>query len=124
MATDQPAMSVNGNFMAAQPQDYGMPDQTVTTTVIPTTSDPSIAGVQNSGGGAGGNTDIPKDEVGWYFVEQYYTTMSKNPEKLYVRSLNLSQTDWCCSLANFVSSSTTNAPSTCTAPRQKRSTSA
>lgn len=25
-----------------------------------------------------------KDEVGWYFVEQYYTTLSKNPEKLHV----------------------------------------
>lgn len=28
--------------------------------------------------------DLPKDEVGWYFVEQYYTTLSKNPEKLHV----------------------------------------
>jgi len=28
--------------------------------------------------------DLPKDEVGWYFVEQYYTTMSKSPEKLHV----------------------------------------
>lgn len=27
-----------------------------------------------------------KDEVGWYFVEQYYTTLSKNPSKLHVRS--------------------------------------
>lgn len=27
--------------------------------------------------------DIPKDEVGWFFVEQYYTTMSRNPEKLH-----------------------------------------
>ena len=25
-----------------------------------------------------------KDEVGWYFVEQYYTTLSKSPEKLHV----------------------------------------
>lgn len=25
-----------------------------------------------------------KDEVGWYFVEQYYTTLSKNPSKLHV----------------------------------------
>jgi hypothetical protein len=33
------------------------------------------------------NTEtIPKDEVGWYFVEQYYTTISKNPDKLYVRT--------------------------------------
>ena len=28
---------------------------------------------------------VPKGEVGWYFVEQYYTTMSKSPEKLHVR---------------------------------------
>lgn len=25
-----------------------------------------------------------KDEVGWYFVQQYYTTLSKNPDKLHV----------------------------------------
>lgn len=30
--------------------------------------------------------EIPKDEVGWYFVEQYYTTLSRTPEKLYVSS--------------------------------------
>src|SRR3569833_1978485 len=30
--------------------------------------------------------DHSKDEVGWYFVEQYYTTLSKNPEKLHVRT--------------------------------------
>ncbi|KAL1992471.1 hypothetical protein VTN49DRAFT_4503 [Thermomyces lanuginosus] len=28
--------------------------------------------------------EIPKDEVGWYFVEQYYTTMSRSPEKLHL----------------------------------------
>lgn len=26
--------------------------------------------------------EITKDEVGWFFVEQYYTTMSRNPDKL------------------------------------------
>jgi hypothetical protein len=31
--------------------------------------------------------EIPKDEVGWYFVEQYYTTLSKSPERLYVSRL-------------------------------------
>ncbi|KAK0646223.1 hypothetical protein B0T16DRAFT_458168 [Cercophora newfieldiana] len=31
-----------------------------------------------------GSKDLPKDEVGWYFVEQYYTTLSKNPEKLHL----------------------------------------
>lgn len=30
------------------------------------------------------NSEIPKDEVGWYFVEQYYTTLSKSPEKLFL----------------------------------------
>lgn len=29
-------------------------------------------------------SEIPKDEVGWYFVEQYYTTLSKSPDRLYV----------------------------------------
>lgn len=27
---------------------------------------------------------MPKDEVGWYFVEQYYTTLSLNPNRLHV----------------------------------------
>ncbi|OSS46255.1 hypothetical protein B5807_07982 [Epicoccum nigrum] len=29
-------------------------------------------------------SEIPKDEVGWYFVEQYYTTLSKSPERLHL----------------------------------------
>lgn len=29
---------------------------------------------------------VPKDEVGWYFVEQYYTTLNKTPERLHVSS--------------------------------------
>ncbi|KAH6606770.1 ntf2 and rrm domain-containing [Trichoderma cornu-damae] len=28
--------------------------------------------------------NLSKDEVGWYFVEQYYTTLSKSPEKLHL----------------------------------------
>lgn len=31
-----------------------------------------------------------KDEVGWFFVKQYYTTLSKNISKLHVRWLHLS----------------------------------
>jgi hypothetical protein len=41
---------------------------------------------ESSSGGASGN-DLSKDEVGWYFVEQYYTTLSKSPEKLHVSSI-------------------------------------
>lgn len=33
---------------------------------------------------AGQTTDISKDEVGWYFVEQYYTTLSTGPQKLFL----------------------------------------
>ncbi|KAF3004216.1 hypothetical protein E8E13_007022 [Curvularia kusanoi] len=29
-------------------------------------------------------SEIPKDEVGWYFVEQYYTTLSKSPDRLFL----------------------------------------
>jgi hypothetical protein len=27
-----------------------------------------------------------KDEIGWYFVEQYYTTLNKTPERVHVSS--------------------------------------
>ena len=42
------------------------------------------AGVTASSAASEGNGSVPKDEVGWYFVEQYYTTLSKHPEKLHV----------------------------------------
>lgn len=41
----------------------------------------------NTGGSSEGSSNLSKDQVGWYFVEQYYTTLSKTPEKLHV-SLN------------------------------------
>ncbi len=40
-----------------------------------------------AGGNTNGNGDLSKDEIGWYFVEQYYTTLSKSPEKLHVSRL-------------------------------------
>lgn len=46
----------------------------------------SSAAEASSGGGPG---DLSKDEVGWYFVEQYYTTLSKSPEKLHVCYCNM-----------------------------------
>lgn len=33
---------------------------------------------------------LTNDQVGWYFVEQYYTTLSKAPEKLHVSAAH-----WC-----------------------------
>ncbi|EEP77049.1 predicted protein [Uncinocarpus reesii 1704] len=29
-------------------------------------------------------SNVPKDEVAWFFVEQYYTTLSRNPDKLHL----------------------------------------
>lgn len=62
-------------------------------------STPSVTngagGVQNPGssgenapaGAADSSGGVSKDEVGWYFVEQYYTTLSRNPEKLHVSDM-------------------------------------
>lgn len=61
--------------------------QELKTEQYPATSGPT----DTVSGGASGNTELSKDEVGWYFVEQYYTTLSKSPEKLHVR---LSKTQW------------------------------
>ncbi len=43
---------------------------------------PTSGGADGSNGS--GNGDLSKDEIGWYFVEQYYTTLSRSPEKLHV----------------------------------------
>lgn len=65
-------MATNGSF--AQQEQYKN-----TTEQYTATSGASAADT----GSASGN-DLSKDEVGWYFVEQYYTTLSKSPERLHV----------------------------------------
>ncbi len=94
MAAD--SKTVNGNYGAQYPygqaesfvpsQDLnasngntplGISSEDATTTTAPTSSEPAGAGEANKA--------PSKDEVGWYFVESYYTTLSKNPETLYVR---------------------------------------
>ncbi|KAL6885090.1 hypothetical protein HDV57DRAFT_413032 [Trichoderma longibrachiatum] len=62
-------MATNGSF-ANQDQYKSSVDQSAAT------SAPADAG-------SSGN-NLSKDEVGWYFVEQYYTTLSKSPEKLHL----------------------------------------
>ncbi|KAL8941201.1 MAG: hypothetical protein Q9211_001915 [Gyalolechia sp. 1 TL-2023] len=93
MASDAAARPVNGNYGSMNAYSSG--DQQLS-------SHATAAGAPNSGlagsdalGGpqasasasatsAEGSASVPKDEVGWYFVEQYYTTLSKNPEKLHL----------------------------------------
>lgn len=64
-------MATNGNF-AHQEQYKGAPEQFGSSAPI------------DSANASSGNSNLSKDEVGWYFVEQYYTTLSKSPEKLHV----------------------------------------
>ena len=94
MATESVANSVNGS--GGLHQNYGLPEQS--SQVSGSTSGSLATGgigdenaaVTNPGEPSttntseGGNSNVPKDEVGWYFVEQYYTTLSKTPEKLHV----------------------------------------
>lgn len=65
-------MATNGSF-AQQDQYKAGAEQ------YPATSVPADASTGNGSG-----NDLSKDEVGWYFVEQYYTTLSKSPEKLHL----------------------------------------
>jgi hypothetical protein len=68
----------NGNF--SQQNHYG-----TATEQYPNTN----AAAETSASNTNGNSDLSKDEIGWYFVEQYYTTLSKNPDKLNVRHISL-----------------------------------
>lgn len=59
-------MATNGNF--APQEQYNA----------------SAAAINPAANASASDPDLSKDEVGWYFVEQYYTTLSKSPEKLHV----------------------------------------
>ena len=93
MATD--SKTVNGNYGAQYP--YGQPESFVPPQSLNVSNGNPPAGISGEDvvttsaasssepTGAGESSKAPsKDEVGWYFVESYYTTLSKNPETLYV----------------------------------------
>lgn len=61
-------MATNGNGI--HQEQYSSASATPADT--PSTTDPSTTASHS------------KDEVGWYFVQQYYTTLSKNTSKLHV----------------------------------------
>ena len=96
MASETATKTVNGNY--GSHQSYGPPEQSLSSQGSAGASAPGASGedasnVTNTGsssttGTSEGNASVPKDEVGWYFVEQYYTTLSKTPEKLHVRNLH------------------------------------
>ncbi|KAF2132193.1 hypothetical protein P153DRAFT_285250 [Dothidotthia symphoricarpi CBS 119687] len=67
MATTESSAPVNGNYASQGYDNFGSSQQQ-------TSSQPAQQAP----------AEIPKDEVGWYFVEQYYTTLSKSPDRLYL----------------------------------------
>lgn len=85
MASESAIKALNGNH-GNHPQgaldQSGSPNHTIAagnSSDLTTVAHNSASAANNS------NAKVPKDEVGWYFVEQYYTTLSKTPEKIHVR---------------------------------------
>ncbi|KAI0023161.1 hypothetical protein F4780DRAFT_730199 [Xylariomycetidae sp. FL0641] len=64
-------MSTNGNFINHSDQFQPFSTAPTTSTTDETSSSTSA-------------NNLGKDEVAWFFVEQYYTTLSKHPEKLHL----------------------------------------
>lgn len=104
MAAENAPGPVNGTYVPFQNQNFVANDQPYLNNVTTssnnnsnnnanaysnaTQSDHSKSAEKNGNSGA---SDIPKAEVGWYFVERYYTTLSRSPEKLHVRGSNREQ---------------------------------
>ena len=85
MATDMSQPAMNGGF-------NGQPSYGTSEPSIPVAGQMSAPNNINGAGASGptsttenaNHTPPSKDEVGWYFVEQYYTNLSRSPEKLHV----------------------------------------
>jgi hypothetical protein len=73
MASDVASVPVNGAYASATGQNYG-----------PTEQNMAVHNATTASATGAGNEVLSKEEVGWYFVERYYTTLSKTPEKLFV----------------------------------------
>ena len=80
MATEQPTMSINGTY--AQGQGFSASDQAYASHNAAYNNAPQTSNSQSATSNSA--QTVPKDEVGWYFVEQYYTNMSRSPEKLHL----------------------------------------
>ena len=130
MAAD--SKTVNGNYGAQYP--YGQPESFIPPQSLNASNGNTPAGISGEDGvttsaassseptGAGEASKAPsKDEVGWYFVESYYTTLSKNPETLYVRNLIFHECEDLSSLRIF-SCTIINAPNSFPALKHRKLT--
>lgn len=77
--TDTTQAPINGNY-PAYPDSFHPSHAAVSATNFQSTQSSTPTNPAPSDQ----KSDISKDEVGWFFVEQYYTTMSRNPEKLHL----------------------------------------
>lgn len=76
------APNPNGSYLQqADPQSFGSNPMGTTAPNYPNTA----AQQQQHQQQQSAHADVPKDEVGWYFVEQYYTTLNRTPDRLHVR---------------------------------------
>ncbi|KAI1772490.1 hypothetical protein F4818DRAFT_173684 [Hypoxylon cercidicola] len=73
-------MATNGNLS----RDIGREDQFMPSSATSTTHSVSAIQPAEQSSSTSPNSNLGKDEVAWFFVEQYYTTLSKNPEKLHL----------------------------------------
>ncbi|KAF1991928.1 hypothetical protein K402DRAFT_73977 [Aulographum hederae CBS 113979] len=83
MSAEMGSAAVNGNYTP----NNGHYDLAEHNNHVANTSNSNTATSGSSVAPAGSSqssAEISKDEVGWYFVEQYYTTLSKTPEKLFL----------------------------------------
>ena len=95
MAADPQPKAINGDYGVHQSYGQADPVQISQSSGGPTgNAPPSAYGDETPIATAAASSESAtvtesskppsKDEVGWYFVESYYTTLSKSPETLYV----------------------------------------
>lgn len=73
------ASSVNGIYAT----QYGQPAELAATTPGAPVHASSASQSSTVASGAASQKADPQ-EIGWYFVEQYYTTLSKSPERIHL----------------------------------------
>lgn len=94
MAADHPNTAVNGSYGAHS--SYNQPEPYQPSQAPEVSSGNGVASSMGQDASATlattntatadvDNKPAQKEHIGWYFVEQYYKTMSKEPGRLYVR---------------------------------------
>lgn len=80
---DTTQISINGTYQAqpAYPDSYNHAHTAVNSV---SNFQPAQSSTPSNAPSNDQKNGISKDEVGWYFVEQYYTNMSRSPDKLHL----------------------------------------